>query len=151
MIAQAILIRLPSARSSSASASYVPAGSSLMLARVAASERSMISSASASMSSRPWRSHSDLQPLGPDLTRRHLGVEVAGHVVGLTDVGEDELPHVVVALACHHQPADRDPQALLEHVAAAGADAVAADVGVVDRRAEEGDHPAARGTPGTAR
>ena len=29
----------------------------------------------------------------------------------------------------------------LEHVAAAGADAVAADVGVVDRRAEEGDHP----------
>ena len=36
-----------------------------------------------------------------------------------------------------HQLADRDPQAFLEHVAAAGADAVAADVGVVDRRAEE--------------
>ncbi len=42
-----------------------------------------------------------------------------------------------------HQLADRDPQALLEHVARAGADAVAADVGVMDRRAEEGDRLAA--------
>ena len=36
---------------------------------------------------------------------------------------------------------DRDPQPFLEDVAAAGADAVSADVGVVDRRAEEGDDP----------
>ena len=64
-------------------------------------------------------------------------------MVGLAHVGEDELPHVVVALAGVHQLADRDPQALFEHVAGAGADAVAADVGVVDRRAEEGDHLAA--------
>ena len=47
-----------------------------------------------------------------------------------------------------HQLADRDPQAFLEHVARPGADAVAADVGVVDRRAEEGDRPGRRGTPG---
>ena len=38
-----------------------------------------------------------------------------------------------------HQLADRDPQTFLEHVAATGADAVAADVGVVDRRAEQRD------------
>ena len=36
--------------------------------------------------------------------------------------------------------------ALLEHVPAAGADPVAADVGVVDGRAEEGDHPLALNT-----
>ena len=83
-----------------------------------------------------------MQALGADLARRHLGVQVAGHVVGLADVGEDEPPHVVVALAAPHQLDDRDPEPFLEHVAAAGADAVAADVGVVDRRAEEGDQPA---------
>ena len=102
----------------------------------------MISSARSSMSSRPCRSHSERRRWAPDLAGRHLGVQVAGHVVGLAHVGEDELPHVGVALAGDHQPADRDPEALLEHVAGAGADAVAADVGVVDRRAEEGDHPA---------
>ena len=102
------------------------------------------------MSSRPCRSHSDAQALGADLAARHLGVQVAGHVVGLAHVGQDELPHVGVALAGDHQPADRDPDALLEHVAGAGADAVAADVGVVDRRAEEGDEHARCGTPGTA-
>ena len=48
----------------------------------------------------------------------------------------------VVALAALHQLADRDPQAFLEAVAPAGADAVAADVGVVDRRAEQRDHAA---------
>ena len=54
------------------------------------------------------------QTLRADLARRHLGVQVAGHVIGLADVGEDELPHVVVALAGLHQLADRDPQAFLE-------------------------------------
>ena len=39
------------------------------------------------------------EPLRADLARGHLGVQVAGHVVGLADVGEDELPHVGVALA----------------------------------------------------
>ena len=91
------------------------------------------------------------QPLGADLAAGHLGVQIAGHVVGLADVGQDEPPHVVVALARPHQLADRDPQAFLEHVAGAGADAVAADVGVVDRAAEERDRPDRRGTPGTAR
>ncbi len=37
---------------------------------------------------------------------------------------------------------DRDPQTLFEHVATTGADAVAADVGVVDGGAEQGDDPA---------
>ena len=81
------------------------------------------------------------QPLRAHLAGRHLGVEVAGHVVGLAHVGEDELPDVRVALTGDVELADRDPQALLEHVPAARADAVAADVGVVDGRAEEGDDP----------
>ncbi len=80
------------------------------------------------------------EPLGADLARGHLGVQVAGHVVGLADVRQDEPPHVGVAFASLHQLDDRDPQAFLEHVAPTGADAVAADVGVVDRRAEERDH-----------
>ena len=83
------------------------------------------------------------QPLRTDLAGRHLRVEVAGHVVGLADVGQDELPDVVVALATPHQLDDRDPQTLFEHVATAGADAVAADVGVVDGGAEQRDDPAA--------
>ena len=103
------------------------------------------------MSSSPCWSHSALQALRADLARRHLGVQVAGHVVGLAHVGEDELPHVVVALAGAHQLDDRDPQPFLEHVAAAGADAVAADVGVVDRRAEQGDHRGRCATPARAR
>jgi hypothetical protein len=82
------------------------------------------------------------QTLCADLARRHLGMEVARHVIWLTDVGEDELPHVRVALAARHQLADRDPQAFLEAVPPTGADAVAADVGVVDRRAEQRDHAA---------
>jgi hypothetical protein len=89
---------------------------------------------------------SRLAPISPDA---HLGVEVAGHVVGRADVGEDELPDVVVALAPLHQLDDRDPEPFLEDVAAPGADAVAADVGVVDGGAEEGDDRARCGT-GTA-
>ncbi len=69
-------------------------------------------------------------------------MQVAGHVLGLSHVRQDELPHVVVALAASHELADRDPQALLEHVARTRADAVPADVGVVDRRAEEGNDTA---------
>ena len=91
------------------------------------------------------------QPLGPHLARGHLGVQVAGHVVGLADVGQDEAPDVGVALARPHQLADGDPQALLEAVPAAGPDAVAADVGVVDGGPEQGDQPgpaAGRGAPG---
>ena len=89
------------------------------------------------------------QPLGADLARGHLGVQVAGHVVGLADVGEDELPHIGIALRAAgavalHQPADRDPQAFLEAVPAARADAVAADVGVVDGGAEQGRSAGAR-------
>ena len=90
------------------------------------------------------------EPLRTDLAGRHLGVEVAGHVVGLADVGEDELPHVVVALAAPHQLDDRDPQTLLEHVATTGTDAVAADVGVVDGGSEQGDHAARCARPARA-
>ena len=77
----------------------MPAGSSRMLARVAASravddlvgERLDVVEAVLVAQRR--------EALGADLAGRHLGVQVAGHVVGLADVGEDELPHVVVALA----------------------------------------------------
>ncbi len=43
--------------------------------------------------------HQRGEALRADLRRGPLGVQVAGHVVGLAHVGEDEPPHVVVALA----------------------------------------------------
>ncbi len=70
-------------------------------------------------------------------------MQVARHVIGLANVAEDEAPHVGVALAGVHQLADRDPQTLFEHVARTCADAVSADVGVVDGGSEEGDDLAA--------
>src|SRR3954452_22508377 len=79
------------------------------------------------------------QALRANLTRRHLGVQVTRHVVGLADVAEDESPHVVVAFAGLHELADRDPQAFLEDVARPGTDAVSADISVVDGRSEERD------------
>ena len=82
------------------------------------------------------------QSLRTDLTTGHLCVQVAGHVIRLPNVRHDEVPHVGVALSGNHQPHDGDPQSLFEHVTPAGADAVAADVGVVDRRSEERDDPA---------
>ena len=78
-------------------------------------------------------------------------MQIASHVIGLAHVGQDELPDVVVAFALLHQLADRDPQALLEHVSPTGTDAVAPDVGVVDRRAEEGDDLCRCATPAPAR
>ena len=78
-------------------------------------------------------------------------MQVAGHVVGLADIGQDELPHVLVALACFHELADGDPQALFKAVPGPRADAVAPHVGVVDGGAEVGDGhgvaPGSRGAP----
>ena len=86
------------------------------------------------------------QPLRSHLARGHLGMEVAGHVIRLADIRQDELPDVGVALRASgavapHQPADRDPEPFLEAVPTAGADAVAAHVGVVDGGTEQGDQP----------
>ena len=81
------------------------------------------------------------QPLGADFAGRHLGVEVTGHMIWLAHVGEYELPHISVALACNHEPTDGYPQALFEHVATACADAVTAHIGVVDGGAEERNDP----------
>ena len=77
------------------------------------------------------------EALRPHLTAGHLSVQIAGHVVGLADVRQNELPDIRVAFTADHQPTDGDPQPFLEHVAAAGTDAVTADVGVVDGGAEE--------------
>ncbi len=79
------------------------------------------------------------EPLPTDLARCHLGVEIAGHVIGLANVGEDELPHLFVAFTGLHQLDDRDPQTFFEDVSTTGTDAVATDVGVVDRRTEVSD------------
>ena len=91
------------------------------------------------------------EPLGANFAGGHLGVEIAGHVIGLTDVGKDELPDVVVAFAFLHQLADRDPQTLFEHVPTPSTDPVAADVGVVNGGTEQRDDAAVRATPGPAR
>ena len=114
-------------------------GSSRMLARVAASERAMISSARSSMSSRPWRSHSDCSRCAPTSPLAICACRSPAMWSGWRTLRQDELPHVGVALAGDHQPQIGIQMPFLEHVAGAGADAVAADVGVVDRRAEEGD------------
>ena len=66
-------------------------------------------------------------------------MKVTGHVVGLSDVGQDEPPYVLVALAPPHQLADRDPKTLFEAVTTTGTDSVAANVRMVDCRAKECD------------
>ena len=83
-----------------------------------------------------------VESLGTDLTRSQLSVEIAGHVIRLAHVREDETPHVLVALTTSHEAANRDPEPLLETVPSAGPDAVSTDIGVMDRRTEEGNDPA---------
>ena len=73
----------------------VPAGRARMLARVASSERldDLVGEVLDVVEAVGCRS-SCVETLGADLARGHLGVQVAGHVVGVAHVGEDEPPHV---------------------------------------------------------
>ena len=82
--------------------------------------------------------HAD-QPFAGGLAARHLGGEVAENRVGRAHVRADHRMQDLARLAAPVELERRNPQALLVHVAGAGADAVAADIGMVDGRADEGD------------
>src|SRR6185437_3860173 len=81
------------------------------------------------------------EALGANLAGRHLSVQISSHVLWLAHVAQDELPDIVIALAAGHELGDRYPEPFLEDVACPGADAVPADVGVVNGRAEEANDP----------
>ena len=136
-------MRLPSARSRRAGSGTCRRAAARIEARVAASERLMISSARSSMSSRPCcsqRASRRCAPTSPDAT---WACRSPAMWSGWRTLERMNFHTSALRSPGALQLADGDPEPLLEHVPATGADAVAADVGVVDRRAEEGDDPLA--------
>ncbi len=81
-----------------------------------------------------------LQPLRADAAGRDLRRDITQHLVRGADVVADDVEQQLVPDALLVELGARDPQAFLVHVARAGADAVAADIRVMDGRAEEADH-----------
>ncbi len=83
------------------------------------------------------------ESLGSHAPARNLSGEITEDGVGSPHVVPDDLMESLVRLSRLIQFEDRDPESFLVHVPRAGADPVAADVGVMDGRSEVGDHPAA--------
>ena len=83
--------------------------------------------------------HAD-EPFAGGASARDLRGEVAEHRVGRAHVGADHGVQDLARLAALVELERRNPEAFLMHVARAGADAVAADIGVVNGRADIGDH-----------
>ena len=79
------------------------------------------------------------QPLARRLPARHLRRQIAEHRVGRAHVGLDHRMQHRTRLAGVVELQRRDPEPFLVDVAGAGADAVAADVGVVNGRADIGE------------
>ena len=84
----------------------------------------------------------DAQPLRADPSARYLRREVAHHLVRRAHVVADNVVQQRVGLARLVELRAGDPEPLLVNVARARADAVAADIGVVDGRSEESDRAA---------
>ena len=79
------------------------------------------------------------QPLACRLPARHLRGEIAEHGVGRPHVRLDHGVQHRARLASVVELQRRNPEAFFMHVAGAGADAVAADVGVMNGRADIGE------------
>ena len=103
----------------------------------------MISSDSASMSRRPWRWHSAISRSPPARPLETCAARSPNTWSGVRTLWRMMSCSIGLGSPALVELQRRDPQAFLMHVARAGADAVAADVGVVDGRADIADQPLA--------